>query len=114
MNFTKTPPATPGFYAWRVSNSADSFALTIVQNRDCLDELVVQGEWEIKNVPKHGEWCRLVAAEELERAWDEGFTDTHHEIANEAWTDSRAKRVSEGMERKLHLPSGILRNTNIP
>ena len=98
MKFTKTPPVTPGFYAWRVSNTADSFALTIVQNREYLDELVVQGEWEIKHVPKHGEWCRLVAAEEVERAWDEGFTDPHHEIANEAWTDSRAKRVADGKE----------------
>lgn len=33
---------------------------------------------------------------EVERAWDEGFTDPHDEIANEAWTDSRAKQVAEG------------------
>lgn len=46
-----------------------------------------------------GEWCRLVPADEVEKAWIEGrnmlFSSAGREIE---WNSSRAKLIAEGKE----------------
>ena len=52
---------------------------------------------------KEGEWCRLVPADEIERAlhepirWCDSETNPHPEL-EWTWDHSRAKRVMEGKE----------------
>lgn len=49
-----------------------------------------------------GEWCRLVPAEEVERAYKEGYADfgtktiEEDKVCAECWPESRARRVMEG------------------
>lgn len=46
-----------------------------------------------------GEWCKLVSAEELETAYQEGFEDGYHnEDVRAAWLLSQTKRIIEGIE----------------
>lgn len=89
MTFTKTPPTTPGFYAWR---------------RDAQSIFEMIPTFHVVN-PKHyenvgGEWCRLVPSEEVEPAWDEGARAAVNDymIDLKKWNHSRAKRVVEGKE----------------
>ena len=76
MTFTKTPPTTPGFYAWRRADDC-VFAVKTYEHSGILYS---GGVAALPVSECGGEWCRLVPAEEVERAWDEGFTDPHHEI----------------------------------
>ena len=83
MTFTKTPPTVAGFYAWRPNET---------QWTHC-EVLGPTGLGTIEAAAMGGEWCRLIPAEEVEKAWDEcvGFDSPR-------WNNSRAKRVAEGME----------------
>lgn len=98
MTFISTPPTKPGFYAWRENKDWDSIAMTLVEDPD--DEklgLVRVGDWEAKPVPKSGEWCRLVPAEEVKKAFEEGFEAADRfDLADDCFDLSHAKKVMEG------------------
>lgn len=99
MNFTTEPPTTPGFYAWRI-NSND----TKVSVREIfypVKDVAIDRGSDLQ--PKHvgGEWCRLVPAEEVEKAYSEGWDDRDYRTGMKAtksiWYEgSRAKQVAEG------------------
>lgn len=97
MTFTTTPPTKPGFYAWRSCKGDDrDFTGTVWRG---VDELWASVEGRVDIVSNFsGEWCRLVPAEEVEKAYREG---AHHSLLLQAeidyeWNHSRAKRVMEG------------------
>lgn len=45
-----------------------------------------------------GYWCRLVPAEELKKAYAEGWAIPDYIDPEVAWNSSRAKQISEGKE----------------
>lgn len=100
MTFSTDKPTVPGIYLWRWHES-DALEL----------EWVTQGDdgtlWRNggRTPAKTGLWCRLVPAEEVEKAFWEGSNGvlgSLHEpvssVVNQSWTQSRAKRVVEGKE----------------
>lgn len=93
MTFTKTPPTTPGFYAWRESEKDLIQTIHIVADSEMESASRARIERYQGLRDAYGEWCRLVPAEEVEKAWDEcvGFDSPR-------WKTSRAKRVAEGVE----------------
>ena len=69
MKFTKEIPTKPGLYAWRAiedeSCEVDAFAVI-----DINEELHFRTFDDCNPVSElGGEWCRLVPAEEIEKAW---------------------------------------------
>jgi hypothetical protein len=102
MNFTKTLPTRPGFYAWRFNEVEPEPSACVVFKKDVnLFVLITDdiGAEPIEDVG--GEWCELVPRDEVvpkgevEKAYDEGLKDFN---SNSSWTYSRAKRVMEGKE----------------
>lgn len=95
MNFTTTPPTAPGFYAWRSCKGDDrDFSGTVWKGAD--GELWASVELRVGLVSEiGGEWCRLVPAEEVEKAARE-FYPENDELFNYLWKKSRAKQVAEG------------------
>ena len=95
MTFTKQPPTTPGFYAWRMLPEIKTVPVTVakIDGQLCASIPALIGK---------GEWCRLVPAEEVEKAYREGWM--HRDKFNYKPCDiafnahSRAKRVMEGKE----------------
>jgi hypothetical protein len=98
VTFSKTPPTAPGAYWHRrnskVVNPDDWFLVTISKdgdgrmidsNGDYVEEL--GGEWS----------ARLVPVDEVKKAYREGFTAGRYH--GEDWTQSRARRVVEGIEQ---------------
>lgn len=95
MNFTKTPPTTPGFFAWRYA-PAKLVHLADVYGHPETNALVVVISgctFDVKD--KGGEWCRLVPAEEVARAFYEGM-EAYASEEKDLWNSSRAKQVAEG------------------
>ncbi|CAB4212953.1 hypothetical protein UFOVP1444_43 [uncultured Caudovirales phage] len=96
MTFTKTPPTTPGFYAWRESEKDLIQTIHIIPD----NEKESSGRARIERYQSlrdaYGEWCRLVPAGEVEKAYQEGYGDRPLRRSN--WNNSRAKRVAEGKE----------------
>ena len=93
MNFTKTPPNTPGFYAWRIGPKDNKTSVREVfspVDGVFIDRLT---DWMTQDVG--GEWCRLVPSEEVEKAYVEGFRFSGYGMQH--YDYSRAKRVAEGM-----------------
>lgn len=93
MTFTKEPPTKPGFYAWRSEPSGKPMALTVqawmrglivFAHPQCMPPTVQE---------LGGEWCRLVPADEIEKAWNECAR-----CDGISWYYSRARRVMEGEE----------------
>lgn len=86
MIFTTTPPTTPGFYAWKPSE--DGTLVTDYYDAESIMEGFEEG----------GLWCRLVPAEEVEKAYKEGssLVNLHPSHINSLWNHSRAKQVAEG------------------
>ena len=86
MNFTKTPPTTPGFYAWKEEHSSFIQLWVVIES-----DILYQDGFRNK------EWCRLVPAEEVRRAWESGRASV---LSTKGWTvdwnESRAKKVAEG------------------
>ena len=98
MNWTKTPPTKLGAYWWRRKLNDE---LQLVQTLYCPGGVLdVQGSWGIISVAlRGGEWCGpLVPAEEVEKAYFEGHSDTQTTgpIKTHAWSKSRAGRVALG------------------
>ena len=91
MNFTTTPPTTPGFYAWKL------FVREIAN--PCWVTTDGESYWRDGKYPAtNGYWCRLVPAEEVEKAYKEG---ARHSMLLQAeidyeWNHSHAKQVTEG------------------
>ena len=66
ITFTTTPPTTPGFYAWKL------FVREIAN--PCWVTTDGESYWRDGKYPAtNGYWCRLVPAEEVEKAYKEGF-----------------------------------------
>ena len=108
MNFTSTPPTTPGFYAWRRLTTHSPICAHVIKSH-C--ELIVQFSDASEGHPDRvgGKWCLLVPAEEVEKARLEALKEaldlsvrglppiSCRAILN-ARIDSCAKRVMEGKE----------------
>lgn len=97
MNFTTTPPTTPGFYAWHSCKGDDrGFSGTVWKGAD--GELWASVELRVGLVSEiGGEWCRLVPAEEVEKAFYEGWScDGVLYPYVQCWNDSHAKQVAKG------------------
>jgi len=92
MTFTKELPTTPGWYLWRWDEKA------------MLRVAKVDGEGEVNfthgvidDVSRcGGEWCKIVEATEIEKAYREGNKAGVEDFGS--WENSRAKRVMEGKE----------------
>lgn len=96
MKFTSTPPTEPGFYAWK-SDSDEIFrglARKLDTYKGSLSDAVTGAMPEAIG----GEWCRLVPAEELKKAYAEGWAIPDYIDPEVAWNSSRAKQISEGKE----------------
>lgn len=84
MIFSNTPPDKPGFYAWRYSATGDDAMVQADYLR------TFNKTWFIGK-----EFCPLLPAEEVEKAWYEG-RDTAGESRNDAWSKSNARKIVEG------------------
>ncbi len=87
-NWTKTPPTEPGAY-WFRNKELSKFLCDYDS-----DEIEILKTSTIK-----GEWCGpLVPADEVEKAWHEGFLegDLSDRPILTCWNNSRAKQVVEG------------------
>lgn len=89
MTFTPNPPTMPGYFLWRLcSIDAPTLCWVLPHNDGSL--------WMNYREPAtRGEWCRLVPAEEVEKAWEEGARGL---LLEDHWIASRAKRVMEGKQ----------------
>lgn len=106
MNFTTETPTKPGFYAWKSGEHGavllvDLYLATsgrLVCTRDGFTDMLDEMEQQ------EDHWCRLVPAEEVEKAWRDGFSCAAYAsrltyiTADGAFAESRAKRVMEGEE----------------
>lgn len=101
MNFTTTPPTTPGFYAWRhIAGNQPTQAFHVTE---WLGELYGSGCCR-PVTQMGGEWCRLVPAEEVKEAFEEGWglrSGVTGGLPKIPWMESnyelsRAKQVAEG------------------
>jgi len=99
MNWTSIAPTKPGFYAWKRETESEIWPVK-VRAFGPPNNLVARIDDELELVSEIGGlWCRLVPAEEVEKAWWEGYKDGWHKTPDgEAWNNSRAKRVMEGTE----------------
>ena len=91
MNFTTTPPTTPGFYAWKLHERDLPIPCWVTTDGESF--------WRDGKYPAtNGYWCRLVPAEEMEKAYKEGssLVNLHPSHINSIWNYSRAKQVAEG------------------
>lgn len=90
MTFTQTPPSTPGFYAWKIKPDAKSIAVF---------HLKTEAEIRAQNSEPYGLWCKLVPAEEVEKAFREGYTagDIGVRPREQEWQQSNARKVVEGL-----------------
>lgn len=99
MTFTKETPTKPGYYLWRTKLTSGPVTSEIfplgeggplfIDTDDTREELsAFVNEVKVDNL----EWCRLVPADEVEKAWRECKESI------DPWEYSRAKRVMEGVE----------------
>lgn len=101
MTFTKTRPKKPGDFRYRESDSGDGKLGELFW--DC-GKLIFSCQDFSEDIRfLKGKWCGpLVPAEEVEKAYKEGFQDrnayTNTEFETESWGHSRARRVAEGEE----------------
>ena len=99
MNLTTETPTKPGFYAWKSGEYGavllvDLYLATsgrLVCTRDGFTDMLDEMEQQ------EDQWCRLVPAEEVEKAFREGYQCGVDDDCD-AWSLSRAKRVMEGEE----------------
>lgn len=99
MTFTTIPPTTPGFYAWRADSGYSSECKELYDYKG--EAFQFGGIYHGYSASKiGGEWCRLVPADEVEKAWDEGAKMHVNEemVLQRNWMNSRAKRIAEGKE----------------
>ena len=95
MTFTKKPPTTPGFYAWRRADDC-VFAVKVYEHASILYS---GGVAALPISECGGEWCRLVPSEEVQKAYSEGWMqDESTGVYKSDYKRSRAKRVAEGKE----------------
>ena len=108
MTFTTTPPTTPGFYAWRETKQLPEKLIRVRYETEFGASLLACYEPCIMGTKVEelgGLWCRLVPAEEVEKAWDEGLvTDKLEKLTyaqltrDELYLKSHAKLIAEGKE----------------
>lgn len=63
MNFTDKPPTEAGFYAWKETDSGAMQGIYLAEPLNPQIDVILAG----------GLWCRLVPAEEVEKAFTEGW-----------------------------------------
>lgn len=101
MNWTNKTPTEPGDYKWRENEEWDGIAMTLVLDQDDnSNKLVRVGDWEALPIPAYGEWCRLVPADELKKAYIEGwnaYPEPERSVLY-SYAKSRAKRIAEGLK----------------
>jgi hypothetical protein len=104
MTFTPNIPTTPGAYWWRLSEYTDPDLIHLkMLETDVGDYLGCNLTYNAA-IDVGGLWCRLVPAEEVKRAYFEGFGGTKcfghgdYRTSDEEWPTSLAKRVAEGLE----------------
>lgn len=103
--FTDQPPTKEGF--WLYNNGTDKrwcyFGTFLDKEKICRVYNTGEDE-ERKSWEFGGFWYELIPrgvfAEEVEKAWEEGYLDGAVRKDN-AWPESRAKLVSEGKEPKV-------------
>lgn len=99
--FTPEPPTKPGAYLWKHGRNSGA---CVVEVSDEQTFLWCRMAGDIRgHVPEKfgGLWCRLVPAEEVERAFREAVESYYDSAypsptADDLWKTSRAKRVMEG------------------
>lgn len=103
MTFTKETPRTSGWYLLKRDPQENPSPVEVFLDENQQLCMVRWGEdkrmrqWVMENPSWQMEWCRLVPAYEIEKAWEEGFRsgDCAGACVGD-WDDSRAKRVMEG------------------
>ena len=97
MTFTTTPPTTPGFYVARHKVAKYESLADVYQAVGGNLAVAINGYvGELKEFGEY-EWCRLVPAEEVEKAFYEGWScDGVLYPYVQCWNDSHAKQVAEG------------------
>lgn len=104
MKFTKEIPTKPGDYAWRFNSTSGHGLVQVIDTKKGLWCLSTLSDGGCTPEERGGEWCRLVPADEVEKAYDEGFnraeglTHRHPLDLQDCWENSRAKRVMDGEE----------------
>lgn len=109
MNFSKMIPTRPGDYAWRLNARSGHGLVEVIDTNPGLWCLSTLGDTGCAPNERGGEWCRLVPAEEIEKAWSEARETKSEEttaigddtqswavLSKVTWDESRAKRVMEG------------------
>jgi len=100
MTFTNEPPKTPGFYAWK--KTKDHWPLAAYVHLAPICGLHVEFSNGSEGHPERcgGQWCRLVPAEEVRVAFNEGLdlAFSSEQSSEKNWEVSRAKKVMEGLE----------------
>lgn len=99
MNWSKTLPNKPGAYWIRHPEpyTTGRGLVEVVHNNAGV--LVVRETLFSLEHYSNREWCGpLVPANEIERAWREGFNWVNYNLpgSEAAWSESRAKKVMEG------------------
>lgn len=108
MTFTTETPTTPGFYACKAFRDDQSFHTLKVSEIDGIltafydDDGGWSSQGPINKLTISG-WCRLVPAEEVEKAFREGATfglegldEEEAQTIDNAFYASRAKQAAEG------------------
>lgn len=97
MTFTTESPTTPGFYAWKLFDREIA--------NPCWVTTDGESYWRDGKYPAtNGYWCRLVPAEEVKEAFEEGWelrSGVTGGLPKIPWMESnyelsRAKQVAEG------------------
>lgn len=117
MTFDPTPPTEPGYFLWRLHEKDDPTPIEVVRGTN--GQLFIAGWFDGDVKIRGGLWCRLVPVDkleevqaisdarhatlmqnravEVEKAFRELWTDNDYgDDIEEAWANSRAKRVANG------------------
>lgn len=98
MTFSKTPPTTPGDFAWKQDASDEEYVLAQVRT---VDDVLLDESSGLPPAEVGGLWCRLVPAEEVVNAFNEGWANREQRSGMKAtreiwWAHSSARLVVEG------------------
>jgi hypothetical protein len=101
MNFTSTLPTQPGFYAWKQIESDSPIAVNLrwftCPGNQAFTDYLKDPIHDIEPSDARGLWCRLVPAEEVEKAWKEGWVK-----GNNAGPFESSSHASEQRDFDLH------------
>ncbi len=102
MTFTNTLPKTEGFYLWKHPETGRLEMVRMhAEGEYSEDTFLIEARTNEHVKDMAGQWCRMVPAAEMEKAAAEFWTIRSMFDGwtfSEAWHESRAKRVAEGLE----------------